>query len=166
MMRSGFLIAILAMAAASCGQDEEAAPLVNGNLAAGTWGGDNAGLILEDTIAHVHVGCTYGNFPAPIKPTSSGTFSLNGSYMVRAYPIAIGPAVPARMDGSVRGNDITLYVTVNDTVEKKTVTYGPVTVTYKQDPKLGPCPICRKAKALPSERGDAAAPARKRPAHH
>ena len=63
--------------------------------------------------------------------------------MPRAYPIAIGPSVPARFVGQVRGNQLTISVTVNDTVAKMERLYGPVIVTYGVEPKLGPCPICK-----------------------
>ncbi|MGH7713356.1 MAG: hypothetical protein ACREOG_18860, partial [Gemmatimonadaceae bacterium] len=34
-------------------------------------------------------------------------------------------------------------VTVNDTVEKKTVVLGPVRVTFGREPRMQVCPICR-----------------------
>ena len=117
-------------------------------LALGTWGGKNAGLIVEDTLAHVHVGCTYGNFSGPRQLDNAGLFDVAGEYLLRAYPIAVGPTQPARFTGTVQGNKLTMTVTVNDTTEKKTVVLGPVTVTFKETPHLGPCPICRTPKAI------------------
>jgi len=35
-------------------------------------------------------------------------------------------------------------ITVTDTIEHKTVVLGPISVTYGVDPKMGPCPICRR----------------------
>jgi hypothetical protein len=64
-------------------------------------------------------------------------------YVLRAYPIHIGPDLPAQFSGQVRDNRLTLRVVVNDTVEKKTVNLGPVTVTLGREPQMGPCPICR-----------------------
>ncbi len=45
---------------------------------AGTWGGDNAGLIADDTSAHVHIGCTYGNVHQQIVPNADGRFDVPG----------------------------------------------------------------------------------------
>ena len=115
-------------------------------LAAGTWGGENAGLIVGDTSVHVHVGCTYGDLPVPVALDAEGRFDAAGSYLLRAYPVADGPTLPARFAGLLRGDRLTLTVTVDDTVEHKTVVLGPVTVAYGKEPRLGPCPICRKAR--------------------
>jgi hypothetical protein len=34
-------------------------------------------------------------------------------------------------------------VAVNDTIEKKLVALGPVTVTFGREPRMQQCPICR-----------------------
>jgi len=109
----------------------------------GTWGAKNAGLIVSETDAHVHVGCTNGYFAAPIAVDSEARFTVTGSYILRAYPVMIGPPLPAEFSGTVDGNRLTLRVVVNDTVEKKIVNIGPVTVTLGVEPQMGPCPICR-----------------------
>jgi hypothetical protein len=64
--------------------------------------------------------------------------------MLRAYPIAIGPSVPARFVGHLDGATLTMTVVVNDTVQHQTVTRGPVVVKLGDTPRLGPCPICRR----------------------
>ena len=116
----------------------------DGLLALGTWGGDNAGMIVGDTAMHLHVGCTFGDVSGRVSIGATGSFDVQGSYMLRAFPIAVGPSVPARLVGKVEGAKATVSVTVNDTVEKKTVVLGPVVVTLGVDPKMGPCPICRR----------------------
>src|SRR5207249_2183075 len=93
---------------------------------------------------HLHIKCTYGDVSGRVPIGANGQFDIAGSYTLRAYPIAVGPSVPARFTGRLDGSDVTVTVTVNDTVEKKTVVLGPVTVTYGKEPKLGPCPICRR----------------------
>jgi hypothetical protein len=113
-----------------------------GELAVGTWGGDDAGVIVNATLTHVHVGCTKGDFPAGIELDAEGRFSVSGDYLVRAYPVASGPTMPAQFAGVVRGRELTMTVAVNDTVEKRLVVFGPVTVTLGQEPRMGPCPIC------------------------
>jgi hypothetical protein len=127
---------------ATCATQNPIVPLPGDTLATGTWGGENAGLIVNDTIAHAHIGCTLGNFPAPVTFETGGRFNVAGAYVLRAYPVHIGPDLPAQFAGQVEGTRLTLLVTVNDTVEKKTVTVGPVSVTLGRDPRMGPCPIC------------------------
>jgi hypothetical protein len=112
-------------------------------LMSGTWGGDNAGAIVSDAITHVHVGCTFGDIPGRIALDASGRFTVDGSYVLRAYPVLVGPSHPAQFSGQVVGRRLTLVVAVNDTVEKRVVALGPVTVVLGIDPRMGPCPICR-----------------------
>ncbi|HEV8363484.1 MAG TPA: hypothetical protein VGQ52_08185 [Gemmatimonadaceae bacterium] len=137
------LLLVAAAVSAACYLDD-AIVTTDGNLSVGTWGGENAGLIVNDTIAHVHIACTLGNFPAPVAVDENGRFNVTGTYVLRAYPVFVGPYHPAQFAGQITGNRLTLTVTVSDTVEKKTVTVGPVTVTFKQEPRMGPCPICKK----------------------
>ena len=84
----------------------------------------------ETADIHVHVGCTSGDFPAPIALDENGRFSVAGSYHLRLYPVAFGPTVPAQFAGVVNGNRLTFTVAVNDTVEKKLVVLGPAIVTF------------------------------------
>jgi len=130
---------------ASCSDDgDPTSP--EGDLLEGTWGGQNVALIVEENTSHVHFGCTNGDFSAPIHVDEEGRFSVSGSYMLRAYPIPIGPTVPAQMAGQVQGRRITFTVAVNDTVTKELVVFGPSTVVFGRDPQMGPCPICVRTK--------------------
>ena len=135
------LAAVLWLACWSAGTS---LPPFDGALPIGTWGGDSGGMIVGDTAMHLHIKCTYGDVSGRVPIGANGQFDIAGSYMLRAYPIAVGPSMPARFTGRLDGSDVTVTVTVNDTVEKKTVVLGPVTVTYGKEPKLGPCPICRR----------------------
>ena len=142
-------VASLALVAAcstivACAASGNAPLPVDGNLALGTWGGDNAGMIVSDTAMHLHVGCTYGDVSGRIALAADGSFDVVGSYMLRAYPITVGPSVPARFQGRVDGAVAVVTVTVNDTVQHATVIKGPVTVKFGDEPRLGPCPICRR----------------------
>ena len=119
-------------------------PPYDGSLPLGTWGSDSAALIVGDTAMHIHIRCTFGDVSGRIPLAADGSFDVTGNYMLRAYPITIGPAVPARFVGRVRGADVTVTVTVNDTVEHKTVVLGPVSATYGKEARLWPCPICRR----------------------
>lgn len=109
----------------------------------GTWGADNQGVIVTDSAAHVHVGCTFGDMPGDIRLDVNGRFTVNGSFVLRAYPVQVGPSLPAVFSGRVVGSVLTLAVEVNDTVENKMVALGPIAVVYGREPRMGPCPICR-----------------------
>ena len=134
------LILAACLATTTCSDDDPTSPA--GPLHLGTWGGKNVAVMVEDFGAHVHVACTNGDFPAPITVDADGRFSVSGSYMLRAYPIPIGPTLPAQFAGVTNGNRMTFTVAVNDTVEKKLVVLGPYEVQFGQDPQMGPCPIC------------------------
>lgn len=115
---------------------------VDGMLAIGTWGGSDAGVIVTDSLAHVHIGCTYGDIPGRIALNADGEFTVSGSYLQRAYPVAIGPTMPAQFHGKVAGAMLTYSVVVTDTIENKVTTLGPAVVRLGKDPQMGPCPIC------------------------
>jgi len=106
---------------------------------AGTWGGDNAGMIVTGTDVHVHIGCTLGDALGPIHPDADGRFEVPATYNVDAYPVDRGITHPATFTGRVVGKTMTLTVTLTDI----TRVLGPVTLTLGKEPKMGPCPICR-----------------------
>ena len=133
------LVTAFAASALSCNKDT----IVPGEgLTVGTWGGKDAGLIVNDSTAHLHIGCTFGDFASAVEVDGGGHFSVAGDYVLRAFPIQLGPSLPAQFTGEIAGNKVTLLVTVNDTVENSIVIKGPVTVTLGREPELGPCPIC------------------------
>ena len=135
----------LAMVAAFACYNTSSAPITE---VAGTWGGDNAGLIVSNTAVHVHIGCTLGDALGPIRPDTNGRFEATGTYNVDAYPIDRGITHPARFSGQITGQTMTLTVTLTDTAR----VLGPVTLVLGKEPKMGPCPICRVPKALRSQR--------------
>jgi len=142
-LRSAALrFALLGLLVSSC-FESSVLPPSESQLARGTWGGDNSGVIVTDSVAHVHVGCTFGDMPGNIQLDENGRFTVDGSYVLRAYPIQVGPPLPAQFSGRVAGHTLTLAIAVNDTVEKKVVALGPITVVYGRQPEMGPCPICR-----------------------
>jgi hypothetical protein len=128
----------------SCGSPSGVQPVFDGALPLGTWGGDSAGMIVGDTATHLHIGCTFGDVSGRVPISSNGSFDALGSYQLRAYPITVGPSMPARFVGHVDGSTAVVTVTVNDTTLHTTVVHGPVTVRFGDDPRLGPCPICRR----------------------
>lgn len=110
----------------------------------GTWGGDNAGLIVTDTDVHVHIGCTLGDAVGPIHPDAGGRFEVTGTYNVDAYPVNRGIDHPAQFTGQITGQTMALTVTLTDTAR----VLGPVTLIYGKEPQMGPCPICRVPKRV------------------
>ncbi len=111
---------------------------------AGTWGGDNAGLIVSDTDVHVHIGCTLGDAVGPIRPDAEGRFVASGTYNVDAFPVDRGILHPAQFTGQITGLTMTLTVSLTDTAR----VLGPVSLIYGKEPKMGPCPICRVPKGV------------------
>lgn len=139
------LVAVAATAlVASCSSTSTTLAVSDGALALGTWGGDSSGLIVSDTAMHLHVACTYGDVSGRVVVGPNGDIDVAGSYMLRAYPIAVGPSVPARFVGHLDGSTLTIRAIVDDTVQHQSVTRGPVVVKLGDAPRLGPCPICRR----------------------
>jgi len=136
------MLAVSATAIATATCEGSPVDLEGTTLAEGTWGGDDVAAIVTDSLLHVHFGCTNGDFPAPVVLDADGRFSVSGEYLVQAYPVAIGPTMPAEIAGVVRGRDLTMTVAVNDTILKKLVVFGPATVRLGTEPQMGPCPIC------------------------
>lgn len=124
-------------------------PTTASRLALGTWGGENAAFIATDTVTHIHVGCTFGDIAANVALDKDGRFSVSGSYVLRAYPIYLGPRLPAQFSGQVRGKTLSFSVAVNDTVNKTLVSLGPVSVVLDKQPNMGPCPVCAVPKRMP-----------------
>ncbi|HEY9518402.1 MAG TPA: hypothetical protein VIQ98_04050 [Gemmatimonadales bacterium] len=135
-------LALVGLLAGSC-SGSSLLPPSDGILDVGTWGGDNSGVIVTDSAVHVHVGCTFGDMPGTVPLDASGRFTVDGSYVLRAYPVQTGPSLPAQFSGRVVGRTLTLAIAVNDTVERKVVALGPITVVHGREPEMGPCPICR-----------------------
>jgi hypothetical protein len=132
-VRAGLLLAALA----ACNAPISMAP---GPIAAGTWGGENAGLIATDSSAHVHIACTLGDTKQPLVADQQGRFDVTGLYNITAYPVYRGPDRPARFFGWTDGHVMSLTVALTDTA----VTLGPVELMLGKQPRMGPCPICRQ----------------------
>jgi hypothetical protein len=137
MTRITLILSAFAIAACSAATSTPITDIV------GTWGGDNAGMIVTGTDVHVHIGCTLGDAVGPINPDATGRFQASGTYNVDAYPIDRGITHPSTFTGQIVGQTMTLKVTLTDTGQM----LGPVTLTYGKEPKMGPCPICRVPKS-------------------
>ena len=120
---------------AACGAP---APFPPGSVVTGVWGAQGAGLMADNTTAHVHVACTYGNLHQPIVTDPNGQFDLPGEYNITAHPVDAGIFHPARFSGRIVGRQMVLTVQLTDTA----VALGPVSLTFEVDPVMGRCPIC------------------------
>src|ERR1700694_3997474 len=110
----------------------------------GTWGGDNAGLIVSSTDLHIPIGCTLGDAVGPIHPDANGRFEATGTYNVDAYPVDRGITHPATFSGQIINQTMPRTASLTDTARM----LGPVTLIYGKEPKMGPCPICRVPKGI------------------
>ena len=139
----GLLLLVAAVATLSC---ESTAPVIPADslIPLGTYGGDSGGMIVGDTALHLHIGCTFGDVSGRVPVDARGRFDVAGSYTLRAYPVTIGPPVPARFTGTIDGDRVVVIATVDDTIAHQTVVRGPVSVRLGVEPRLAPCPICRR----------------------
>ena len=146
--RGGWPLAVaVSMVALQCSPGQTVLGPVGTTVAIGTWGADNAGLLVDDMLAHAHFGCTYGDIPERIPLDTAGKFSVTGSYLLRAFPVAVGPTMPAQFSGQVTRSGLTMTIVVNDTVAHASTTLGPVTLVYGNEPRMQNCPICRDLSA-------------------
>lgn len=145
-LRSIILLPLLA-----CGEGSAGDPPIDGLLAIGTWGGNEAGVLVGDTLTHVHIGCTLGDLRGRVTLDADGRFTRDGSYLLRAYPVQVGPTMPAQFSGRVTGQTLTITVTVRDTIAKSDVVRGPVSVRLGTTPTMANCPIC----SAPGDRSSA-----------
>jgi hypothetical protein len=141
---AGLVLLVAAVTTLSCAAASPVLP-ADLRLPLGTYGGDGGGMIVGDTAMHVHMGCTFGDVSGRVPVDASGRFDVAGSYTLRAYPITVGPSVPARFTGTIDGDRVVVTATIDDTVEHRTVVYGPMSLRLGVEPLRGlPCPICRR----------------------
>ena len=120
-----------------CSRSDEPLPV---QLPLGTWGGDGAGVLVAEDDVHVHVGCTKGEIRGPVPLDEEGRFDVAGRHNVDAYPVDRGIYHPARYRGRASAHEMTFSVELADTGQ----VLGPATVFFGREPRLGPCPICRR----------------------
>lgn len=131
-MRNATLALLLLLPACGGGRDRMPLP-------PGTWGGEDAGVVVEGKLAHVHIGCTRGDTSAPMAVDDDGQFDVMGTYNVDAFPVDQNRLHPARFTGQVSGETMTLAVRLVDTEQR----LGPVTLRLGREPQMRQCPICR-----------------------
>lgn len=124
---------LMAAACGSSGPGLDAVP-------EGTWGGEEAGLLVRADGVHAHVGCTLGDLPGPIPLDREGRFDVAARWNVDAFPVDRGIFHPARLSGRTDGRTLTFSVVLTDTGRA----LGPATVTLGREPRMANCPICRR----------------------
>jgi len=129
---------VLAVMASAC---NSTGPSPIDRVPIGTWGGDDAGLMVGDSESHVHIGCTLGTIEEPMRLDSRGRFDLSGIYNVDAFPVNRGIFHPARFTGQTSGRTLSLQVRLTDIDQ----TLGPVMLTFGRTPQMRACPICSTA---------------------
>src|SRR5207245_8173217 len=106
------------------------------------------------TSGHADLACAFGDVHHGITLHAPGRLNVPGQYVLRAYPVYVGPSLPARFHGSVAGRVMTRSVTVSDTTADTTAHLGPVQLTLGQEPQMRACPICRRKSLLTPTRTD------------
>lgn len=133
--RAGLLL--LALLALGCGAS--ARPPLD-RVPAGTWGGEDAGLIVSAEGAHAHVGCTLGDISGEIPVDDRGRFDVPGTYNVDAFPVDRGILHPARFTGQTDGRRLTFTVRLADTGQA----FASGELVLGREPRMRNCPICRR----------------------
>ena len=85
-----------------------------------TWGGTHIGLVITVTGGTVEYDCAEGEILEPIRITN-GKFNVLGlHYMGMGGPIGVDKVNPrpARYEGTVKGDEMTMTVTLTDTKEQ------------------------------------------------
>jgi hypothetical protein len=90
-----------------------------GALSSGHWGGDHAGLVIGLTGASVEYDCAHGTIDVPFALGASGEFDLRGTHdREHGGPVRedeVPDRHPARYQGTVKGESMTMTVTLTDT---------------------------------------------------
>jgi hypothetical protein len=128
----------------SCGNREAAAgkasaALKGERLASGVWGGEHVRLEVNDGGAAVEFDCANGSIDQPVVLDGEGRFNVKGRYAAEhGGPVRRDEndnARPARYAGQVKGDTLTLSVTVGDSKES----VGPFTLTRGSEGRVMKC---------------------------
>ena len=87
-------------------------------IAPGPWGGSHVSLQVTSTGARLEYDCAEGVIDEPLRPDAEGRFTAMGTHTPgHGGPIREGeilPAVRARYDGQVKGDEMSLLVTLTE----------------------------------------------------
>ena len=105
----------------------------------GSWGGEHVGLTLGSTSGRLEYDCAAGTIAEPLILSADGSFAVDGTHTPgMGGPDRIGyipPSYPARYTGTVRGETMTLRVSV----PSRNLTLGPFRLRRNAEPRLLKC---------------------------
>ncbi len=125
----------LAAALAACAKNSPMSPPPT-QLTLGVWGGDRVQVAAGDSVTQVWNGCMFGDFAGPIHLDVSGRFAVNGSFT----PYVFSSDMPAQLSGQVVGQTLTFAIAVNDTINKRALSFGPEIVVLGKPANIVICP--------------------------
>jgi hypothetical protein len=89
----------------------------SGNAVTGDWGGQHVRLSIREDGVEIEFDCGHGTLEEPPAPDENGEFQVRGRYVAeRGGPTLKGedsPARPARYEGSIAGDRMTLRVAID-----------------------------------------------------
>jgi hypothetical protein len=107
------LTIVIGLAAAGCNTNPT--PVI----ALGPWGGSHVGMDVTSAGARLEYDCADGAIEEPLRPDGEGRFTATGTHTPgHGGPIREGeilPAFRARYDGQVKGEQMSLLVTLTET---------------------------------------------------
>jgi hypothetical protein len=103
---------VISLAAAGCANPTPV-------IALGPWGGSHVSMHVTSAGASLEYDCAEGVIEEPLRPDPEGRFTATGLHTPgRGGPIRVGeilPAFRARYDGRVKGEQMSLLVTITET---------------------------------------------------
>ena len=105
----------------------------------GTWGGAHIGIMVGEKSATLDYDCAHGTISEPLSPDENGKFEVVGVH-IREHggPILLGDIPdehPASYKGFIKGNEMTLTVTLTDSGEE----VGTFSLTRGSPPQVQKC---------------------------
>lgn len=105
----------------------------------GKWGGDHIGMQVSERGAEIEYDCAHGSIDVPLTLDKNGNFDLTGRHVREGPgPIRLGKiptSRPARYVGRVRGQSMTLTVTLTDSKQDA----GTFKLTFGREPRIRKC---------------------------
>jgi hypothetical protein len=126
------LFLLVVGASATCGSS------LTGPVKPGNWGGEHIGLVVAQSAATVEYDCAHGSIDEPLV-AAEGRFSALGTHTrEHGGPVREGEPAdthPARYEGRIDADKMTLDVTLTDSGEK----LGTFTLLRGQSPRVFKC---------------------------
>jgi hypothetical protein len=141
---AGFLILLIPLLTASCGQTGEDGSMLPPQTRApivlvDSWGGDQIELNVAEEGASAEFPCAHGTIEGPLSPDETGRFAVDGLYFQeQGGPVSdkdAAPPVKARYEGQVQGVTMSLTVLNLETQEK----IGSYSLTFGAAAKITKC---------------------------